>query len=150
MDTRPSSQAACCLSALACLLSLAAAPASASKMMWEEYGDLVKSSETISTVGPTLFGDQVSLQHGGLGFSVTDVSLRGNSALPVALTRTFKTKTAGGAMRGTLPSNNRMDAAMGDWDIELPNIGGVFADAIGWVNPTIGRDALRCSAAAAH
>lgn len=121
--------------------------ASASKGAWEEYDQLIRSSEAISALGPTLFGDQSNLQNGGLGFSVTDVSLRGNNSLPVAVTRTFKTKTAGGAMRGTLPSTNKMDAAMGDWDIDLPFVGGVFAQSTGWINSAYGKAAQRCSVA---
>ena len=106
--------------------------ASASKGAWEEYDQLIRSSEAVAALGPTLFGDQSNLQNGGLSFSVTDVSVKGNNSLPVAITRTFKTKTAGGAMRGTLPSTNQMDGAMGDWEIDLPFVGGVFVNRPGF------------------
>lgn len=138
-----------CRTAVASVLALllGSGPATASKGAWEEYSELVKGAQTIAPVGPTLFGDEVSLQHGTLSFRVTDVSLRGNSALPVAVTRTFRTRTAGGAMRGTLPGGNQKDGAMGDWEIDLPHVGGVFTRTTGWVNGVAGRADRRCSVA---
>lgn len=122
-------------------------PAHASKGVWEEYEKIVRSSENIGALGPTLLGDQINIQNGALSFSVTDASLKGNNALPVAFGRTFKTNTVGGAMKGTLTSGNQMDGALGDWEIDLPHIGGVFSQAAGWINSTNGKAAQRCSVA---
>lgn len=85
---------------------------------WEEYSKLIDAKKSVATLGPTLFGDQVSLLNGALSFSQTDVSLPGNSALPVAFTRTFTVTNR----KGT--SNN---ALLADWDLDLPRISGVFA-----------------------
>jgi len=119
----------------------------ASKGVWEEYDQIVRSSENIAALGPTMFGDQSNLQNGALSFSVTDVSLKGNSALPVTFTRTFATKTKGGAMKGTLATYNLMDGALGDWEIDLPRVGGVYASSTGWINSAAGKAAQRCSVA---
>jgi RHS repeat-associated protein len=133
-----------------CLLFMAAAllpvgSALASKGVWEEYEKLIKAAETVGTVGPDQFGEQINFQRGGFSLRVTDVSIPGNNALPVAFSRTFVTKTAGGAMKGTTPQNNARDGALADWEIDLPFIGGVFPQQTGWVYSNTSSTA-RCSA----
>ncbi|MBL8340688.1 MAG: RHS repeat protein, partial [Rubrivivax sp.] len=95
-------------------------------------GLLPKSDGAITTLGPDLMGDRVNLFNGALEFEHTDVTLPGNSALPVAFTRRH---IAGRTVwiRGT----------MGDWDVETPRITGVFATATGWVNGA--NEVARCS-----
>lgn len=122
-----------------------AVSALASKGVWEEHEKLINASETIGTVGPDMFGEQINFQRGGFSLRVTDVNIPGNSALPVAFTRTFVTKTAGGAMKGTTPQPNLRDGALGDWEIDLPYIGGVFPQQTGWVYGN-GLSNARCSA----
>jgi RHS repeat-associated protein len=117
----------------------------ASKGVWEEHEKLIKSAETVGTVGPDLFGEEINFQRGGFSLRVTDVSLPGNNALPVAFSRTFVTKTAGGAMKGTTTQPNVRDGALGDWEIDLPYIGGVFPQQTGWVYGN-GLSSARCSA----
>jgi RHS repeat-associated protein len=76
--------------------------------------------DAVATYGPDLFGDKVSLFNGALEFEHTDMSLPGNSALPVALVRKFT------------PGRHRdIQGQFGDWDLESPRIGGTFA--VGWV-----------------
>ena len=89
--------------------------------------------DAITAYGPDLFGDKVNLFNGALGFEHTDLSLPGNSALPVMLGRSH---TPGRAhiVRGQF----------GDWDLAAPRIGGSFSNALGWV-PTRGGGG-RCSA----
>lgn len=118
--------------------------ASASKGVWEEYEKRVTAADTIGTVGPDQFGEKIDFQRGSFTLSVTDVSLPGNSDLPVAFTRTFAPKTVGGAMRGAPPENNLRDGALGDWEIELPNIGGVYPQETGWVSGNA-QNPARCS-----
>lgn len=115
-------------------VSLPLPSALASKGIWEEYEKRVTAADTIGTVGPDEFGERIEFQRGSFSLRVTDVSLPGNSGLAVAFTRTFVPKTVGGAMRGAAPENNQRDGALGDWEIELPNIGGVFSQQLGWVN----------------
>ena len=99
---------------------------------WEEYDKLIKTHEVVGTLGPTLFGDQVSLYNGALSFSVTDISLPGNSKLPVALTRTFTVSNRKGYIN---------DAPMADWDLDLPSLSGVFASS--WESSL--PNGIRCS-----
>ena len=116
----------------------------ASKGIWEEYEKRVTAADTVGTVGPDQFGERIEFQRGSFSLRVTDVSLPGNSGLPVAFTRTFAPKTVGGAMRGTFPDNNARDGALGDWEIDVPNIGGVYPQQTGWVSGNV-QSPARCS-----
>jgi RHS repeat-associated protein len=115
--------------AMTCVVGSAHAAAT-----WQDYDQIMKSSQTLTALGPTLFGDNVNLQNGSLSFRVTDASLRGNNALPVAFTRTFEQRTHfSGAPRIPAPGGKVMDGAIGDWEIELPHIEGIYAKSSGWV-----------------
>ena len=89
--------------------------------------------EAITAYGPELFGDKINLFNGALGFEHNDLSLPGNSRLPVALGRSH---TPGRAhiVRGQF----------GDWDLEAPRITGSYSTALGWVPTRSGGG--RCSA----
>lgn len=80
---------------LAALLYVACTTAAAQggRQPWEEYDKFIQSRHTVSAHGPDLFGDRVNAYNNTLSFSVTDISLPGNSSLPVALTRTFDVVT---------------------------------------------------------
>lgn len=125
---------------LACALAVCcnSLAAEEGKNVWEEYGKRVKSSASVGALGPDLFGDQVSMSDGSLSFSVTDVSLAGNNALPVAFTRTFK-------VRNSNESHTYNDFSMEDWEIDLPNISGVFASE--WIVANSATPNQRCSVA---
>lgn len=123
------------------LLALVQYQAIAQKAPWEEYEKIVGRARQVSPLGPTLFGDSIQLQSGNLAFRVTDVELPGNNALNVSITRSFSTRTQGQDGAGNPP----VDSPMGDWDIDLPNISGVFARSTGWINPVPGKSASRCS-----
>jgi hypothetical protein len=73
------------------------------KMPWEEYDKLIEKGKTVATLGPDLFGDSADLDSGALSFSATDVSLPGNSGLPVAFTRKFAVKNSKGYWQRDLP-----------------------------------------------
>ena len=101
---------------------------------WEEYDKLIDKHKAIATLGPQMFGDAVDLYTGTLSFSTTDVSLPGNSALPVAVTRKYTQ-----ANSGTNPTHGNTwggDQAFADWEISVPNISGTFAQVSGggWPN----------------
>lgn len=113
-------------------LSASAHAQSAGKAPWEEYGKRIKASEAITPLGPNLFGDQVSLSNGALSFSVTDVSLPGNSDLPVALTRSYQVRD----WRYRIA-----DGMMLDWDLDVPSISAIHAGP--WVDNSGGQS--RCS-----
>lgn len=104
--------------AVAALTASTLASAQTGKAPWEEYDKRLKNAQAVSALGTDLFGDSVSLYDGGLSFDVTDVELQGNNALRVAIGRSYKVF-------------NRKDFApnypFGDWELEVPNISGIFA-----------------------
>ena len=117
-------------------LATQTAHAQEAKQVWEEYGKRVEASGKVNALGTDLFGDQVSLSNGALSFSVTDVAVPGNNALPVAFTRTF-------SVRGREGSHLYNDFPLADWEIDLPNISGVFAPD--WISGAVATPYKRCS-----
>jgi RHS repeat-associated protein len=95
-------------------------------------GLLPKAETAITTLGPDLMGDRVNLFNGALEFEHTDVSIPGNSALPVSLTR-----------RHVAGRTVFIRGVFGDWDLETPRVSGVFAGSTGWVNGA--NEVSRCS-----
>ncbi|HET6396917.1 MAG TPA: RHS repeat-associated core domain-containing protein [Pseudoxanthomonas sp.] len=117
------------------VLGAVAADATAqSEFVWERYSQRLDASRKLAPLRADAFGDRVSLAHGALSFSVTDVSIPGNNALPVAVTRSYE-------VRSKKVADNFM---FGDWDIEVPNINAVFAT--NWVVDH-NSPATRCSSA---
>ncbi len=84
------------------------------------------------TLGQDLFGDRVNLFNGAVSFEQTDVSLTGNNALPVAVTRTYS------------PRSWIVQGVLADWDLSTPRVEGTFPTAEGWI-PGFGSAATRCS-----
>lgn len=89
---------------------------------YQEMGKLIRAPQAVTALGNDLLGDQVNLYSGSLEFIQTDVSLPGNSALPVSMGRRLKT----GAMA---PEGTHF----GRWEMEVPHLHGIFAD--GWKSP---------------
>lgn len=83
-----------------------------------EQGQLVRASRNVAAVGADLAGDRVNLYTGTLEFVQTDVSLPGNSVLPVSLGRRY------------VASNYRLAAHYEghfvDWDLEIPRLHGIY------------------------
>src|SRR5690554_6143467 len=119
---------------LGTVLFCASAHGQEHREVWEEYGKRVGRASSITAHGPDLMGDNVSLSNGALSFSVTDVEIPGNDSLPVAFTRTLSVVDRTGKDR---------DAPLGDWEIDLPNISGVFAP--NWVSGSPTAPGSRCS-----
>lgn len=99
------------------LATVAAAQTTPANFVWEEFGDRIGKADKVSPLGPDLFGDTVRLANGELGFEVTDITLPGNNALPVQVTRTYQVKSR----KAFLP-----EAMLADWQINVPNISGTF------------------------
>lgn len=97
---------------LVCLCSSAYAQVT----QYEEQYKLIRAPRALSTLGPDLFGDAINLYNGTLSFTQTDVSLKGNNALPVAVGRRIAA--------GTSPPGSH---AFGKWDIDIPRLHGTFA-----------------------
>lgn len=101
--------------------------------MAEEYPELLRASSQIDIVSSETFGEQIVLYTGSLEFLQTDLSLRGNNALEVAVRRRFKAGSGEGGFGG-----------FGDWTLAIPHMHGVFSSK-GWKAP--GSDSTkRCSA----
>lgn len=120
---------------LGMLLAVTSCAAAAQKAPWEEYDKFIKSAQTIKTEGPGLFGDSVNLYTGATSFAATDVSLPGNNSLAVAVGRSFSAQAG---------ARNR---PFGDWDWDVPYIGGTFSREAGWVLGNVGSTPTsnRCS-----
>jgi RHS repeat-associated protein len=89
--------------------------------------------DAISALGPNLFGDSLNLFNGSFRFEQTDISLPGNSALPVALVRTHS------------PGRSwQVRGSTADWDLDTPRIEGSFPIETGWV-PIYDYPYKRCS-----
>jgi len=80
-------------------------------------------SASLSPSGSNLLGDSVNVENGGLSFSVTDVSIPGNSDLPVAFSRTFSIQTG--------VKSNYFNQVLGGWNIDVPFITANL-DGDGW------------------
>jgi len=107
---------------------------------YEEYGKHVRAAQEVTPLTSTLFGDRVSLYNGATEFDVTDVDLPGNSSLPVRFGRRLEIddrRQPTGKLGG-----------LGEWDIDVPYISGVFTTENGWeVQNNVGQGGVysRCS-----
>jgi hypothetical protein len=72
-----------------------------------------KVNSDLAPLDVTLAGEQIDQYSGSLSFRTTDVSLAGNSAIPVAFTRVVSHGLEG-------------QKQMGDWDIDIPRIEGRY------------------------
>jgi RHS repeat-associated protein len=103
-------------------LALCAGPVTgASTSIYAESGKLMRSQQGMATLGPELFGDRINLYTGAVEFVHTDVSLPGNSALPVAVGRRLETGAWVDAVK-----------PFGNWDLEIPRLHGVFSNIAKW------------------
>jgi hypothetical protein len=92
----------------------------AQKKYWEEYDKLVDRSKSIVALSADdALGDSLDLYTGTLSFSTTDVSIPGNHALPVNVTRKLQIVNTEGQGFG-----NRV---FGDWALDIPNVSSVSA-----------------------
>jgi hypothetical protein len=82
----------------------------------------------------TPFGEKIGLYTGSVEFSQTDIDIPGNNSLSVSLGRRFVPFT--GYMR------NRPFV---DWDLDIPNVHGVFSEKYGWAVSYGGPSTQRCS-----
>ena len=104
----------------------------------QEWEKRIKTAENIGALGEDLFGDATNFYNGATTFTVTDISVPGNSALPVALTRTI-----------SVTENEYADAAemLGTWALDLPYMSGTYAQSTGWIVSGTGAARFnRCSA----
>jgi hypothetical protein len=116
------------------------------------YGEQVigpqKHAIDVRALGPDLFGEEISSFTGGASFTQTDLSLPGNSSLPVAVTRRL-------VVDGNKSPSTNADVnlwrgyAFGEWDLDLPYLTGTYSQIEGWVVNTANPQA-RCSSPASY
>lgn len=101
---------------------------SGAQSVYTESGKLIRANESLVALGNDMFGDRVSLYQGSLEFQQTDISLPGNSALPVSVGRRH---AASGFFNGS-NIDELTYGHFGDWDLDIPRVHGVFSYSAGW------------------
>ena len=97
----------------------------------------IKSAEVVGALGDDLFGESVNFYTGATSFRHTDLSLPGNGSLPMQVSRSR-------GIEDLETKHNPLGREFGDWELDLPYIGGVFLENVGWAVDT-STPALRCS-----
>ena len=95
---------------------------------YQEYRKRIESSQTLTALTDQMMGDSTSLYNGSTEFSVTDIDIAGNNALPVQLTRRLPIKIE---PAGVTSYNPDLGGA-GNWDLDVPYISGMFDSRYGW------------------
>ncbi|WP_203321528.1 RHS repeat protein [Pseudoxanthomonas beigongshangi] len=109
-------------------------PALAQVTIPQEYEKTVQAKQVIGALGMDLFGESTSFYTGATSFSALDVSLPGNSGLPMEIRRQFVVESRDSLDRNRLLTR---DGGFADWELDLPHLRGVFAYGKGWqVNGT--------------
>jgi len=121
--------------ALAAVLLLAAGFAAHAEVpSWnEEYGNRLKYGEMAKPLEGEIFGEKINIYDGSVSFAATDISLPGNSEIPLSLGRTLD------------PSNPKTNLAFGDWELDIPSISGVFGADTATVAAGYWAPAQRCT-----
>lgn len=107
---------------------------------YEEFGKRLRAAQEVTPLTSEVFGDHVSLYNGAVEFNVTDIDIPGNGALPVRFGRRLEIEDR------RLPTGHL--GGLGDWDLEVPYIDGVFTREDGWTvqgNPYTVQSYNRCS-----
>ena len=103
---------------------------------WVEYNKRVAATQRISPLKASFAGEHVSLYNGATSFSVTDIDVPGNSALPVQLVRHLAIQLQ------PLDPYQTYDTLLhgaGNWDVDVPYMAATYATSTG------GWNADRCS-----
>lgn len=93
---------------------------------YQEYSKRIQTAQNMTTLKNDLFGESVSLYNGKTDFSVTDIDLPGNDALPVRLSRRFSVELH---LTGSASTFNANLEGAGGWDVDVPYISGTFPGA---------------------
>ena len=110
----------------------------------EEYEKTVKATQVIGALGADLFGESTSFYTGATTFSTVDVSLPGNSGLPVEIRRSFAVQSRATVARGQVLGR---EGSFGEWDLDIPYLHGIFILNRGWqvMGGATGASDRRCS-----
>ncbi len=92
--------------------ALAGSAEESSSLAYEEVLSRNEANDSVTAETTELLGERIDLNSGSVSFSHTDISLPGNSKLPVTLSRVHKSKE--------YTNFNRTDFA--DWALDIPYI----------------------------
>lgn len=106
---------------------------------YQEYDKHLRSAELVGALTSDLFGDAINVYDQSAYFSQTDIDLPGTNQLPVKLTRRFNLRPI--PKFGLDPL---IYGGIGDWNIDVPFISGVFDSNYGWIYRG-SRKVQRCS-----
>ncbi|MCC4601679.1 hypothetical protein [Xanthomonas melonis] len=107
---------------------------------WDDYSKHIKKSSSPARWGDSQFGDAVDLYTGRLSFRQVDLSIEGNSPLPMLVARKLSVKdpvVSAAWSNVEFPVN---DEPFADWALDIPNISGVFAQKL--MGPMLGPQGL--------
>jgi YD repeat-containing protein len=116
--------------------------------IYQTYADSVAAAQRREPLGDHAFGEKVSLFSGSTEFTVTDISVPGKDALPVALGRRFVIQDRNEFYDHIWQS---FLGGFDDWDVEVPYLEGSFPARLGWIVAPPGDPGslMRCSKASA-
>ena len=106
---------------------------------YQEYANRTKGAEQVLALSDQLFGESVSLYNGATDFAQVDISLPGNSAVPVQLVRRLPIEAIAFRM---VP--DKLYGA-GGWDVDVPYITGMFDADYKWNIDVSNQLMPRCS-----
>ncbi|MEO8000409.1 MAG: hypothetical protein ABI644_00930, partial [Arenimonas sp.] len=104
-----------------------------------EFTKLQRPSDAIGSLGNDLFGEKTDFYTGSTSFGVTDISVPGNSQLPVALSRSLSVSE--------YDAFTSVSRVLGNWEIDVPKMSGIFASGHGWTVASASPNS-RCSSPA--
>jgi len=96
----------------------------------EKHIERLNEAQKIAPLGVDAFGDQISYYSGGLSFNTVDISLPGNSGLPVELRRKFAIEDRRELSDGPNPKGHL--GGLAEWDLDIPHLSGTFKATVGW------------------
>lgn len=102
---------------------------------WVEYSKRIEATQHISALENGFSGEHVSLSNGATSFSVTDIDVPGNFALPVQLARRLAIELQ---PQDDIQPYDALLRGAGNWDVEVPFMAATYPSSSGW-------NAQRCS-----
>ena len=116
--------------------ALIAAAQLAGAQSTDEYGvhekhiERLTEAQKVAPVGVDGFGDQISYFTGSLAFNNVDISLPGNSGLPVELRRKLAIEDRRELNDGPSPKGHL--GGFAEWSLDIPHLSGLFKATVGW------------------
>ncbi len=116
-----------CFKKLLLASTLLSAVALAQTGYHQDYSRLINAGDVVKPLGEGMFGEQINFYSGKTQFQNVDISLQGNDALPMSVSRTYQVENRYVTSAKT--------GAFGDWDLEVPHIEAIFPKGAVWTKP---------------